>query len=170
MSIILRFDGASKGNPGIGGSAGVLFKDTEVIDTCYYYHSSPVTNNVAEYIGLIGGLNMALAMGYTHLHVEGDSKLVLEQVFGTWKCTHKNMIPLQHEVKQLKQQFTSIYGRWIPREQNEEADRYSNIAVYQRANKGHISWFQVKNTVVPKKKTILEAFGIPPPKNTISLL
>jgi ribonuclease HI len=159
MSIILRFDGSSKGNPGPGGSAAVLFKDQEVLDTCYYYHSKPVTCNIAEYYGLIGGLHMALSHGYKHLFVEGDSKLVMEQVFGTWKCEHKNMVPLQNEVKQLKKQFPSIYGRWIPREQNTEADRLSNVAVYQKENKGQLHWFQT-TTSIPKRKTILEAFGI----------
>lgn len=159
MSIVLRFDGASKGNPGIGGSAAVLFKDNQPIEICYLYQPKPVTNNVAEYMGLIGGLNMCLAKGYTNIFVEGDSKLVMEQVFGSWKCTHRNMIPLQNEVKHLKTKFTSIYGRWIPREQNKEADLYSNVAVRNKHNLGNNEWFQIK-TAVPKKKTILEAFQV----------
>lgn len=158
-SIILRFDGASKGNPGPGGSAAVLFKDNEPYHICYYYHSKPVTNNVAEYMGLMGGLRMALAHGYKNIFVEGDSKLVMEQVFGTWKCTHPNMVPLHNEIREIKKGFTSVYGRWIPREHNTEADKYSNVAVQKRECIGHLDWFQVKS-IVPKKKNILDAFGI----------
>ena len=49
MSYLLRFDGASRGNPGEGGSSAVIYKNNEIIDKCYYYHPKPVTNNVAEY-------------------------------------------------------------------------------------------------------------------------
>ena len=161
MSILLRFDGACKGNPGIGGSAAVLYTDNEIVDICYYYHSKPVTNNIAEYIGLIGGLNMCLSHGYTNLMIEGDSKLVIEQVFGTWKCTHKNMVPLQHEIQILKKQFVSIFGRWIPREENTDADYYSNLTIKLKINKGHPEWFELKNNInKPKQNSILEQFGI----------
>ena len=161
MSILLHFDGACKGNPGIGGSAAVLYKDNEIIDLCYYYHGKPVTNNIAEYMGLIGGLNMCLSNGYTNIMVEGDSKLVIEQVFGTWKCNHKNMIPLNNEIECLKKKFTSIFGRWIPREENTEADYYSNLTIKLKLNKCLPEWFELKhNKAKPKQKSILEQFGI----------
>lgn len=163
MSIVLRFDGACKGNPGIGGSGAVVFKDNEPLHECYYYHSRPITNNIAEYIGLIGGLRMCLAHGYKNIVVQGDSKLVIEQVFGSWKCSHPNMKPLYEEAKELKKQFVSILGSWIPREKNGEADRLSNVAIYQKENKGHLDWFRVKSIAqrpVARTKTILEAFGI----------
>lgn len=129
MSIVIQFDGASKGNPGIGGSAAVLFKNGVLINKKMYLHPNRVTNNVAEYHGLIIGLKLALENGYTDISVEGDSKLVIEQVFGTWKCIHKNMIPLCEEAKKLKKLFKSINGRWIPREKNSEADKYANMAI-----------------------------------------
>lgn len=129
MTIVLQFDGASKGNPGIGGSAAVLVQNGVVIHSKMYAHKNRVTNNVAEYHGLIIGLQLALEKGYTEVSVEGDSKLVIEQVFGTWKCNHKNMIPLCEESKKLKKLFKSISGRWIPREKNGEADKYANLAI-----------------------------------------
>ena len=129
MAIVLQFDGASKGNPGTGGSAAVLVKNGIVIHSRMYSHPHRVTNNVAEYYGLIIGLQLALEHEYTGICVEGDSKLVIEQVFGTWKCTHKNMIPLCEESKKLKALFKSISGKWIPREKNSEADKYANMAI-----------------------------------------
>lgn len=126
---LLRFDGASRGNPGNGGSGAVLYQNGVIIKTCNMYHPYPVTNNVAEYYGLIIGLKMALSEGYTVLSVEGDSKLVIEQVFGKWKCTNKNMIILNKEVQELKKQFVSISGTWIPREKNKDADRISNEVI-----------------------------------------
>jgi ribonuclease HI len=158
MSIVLRFDGASKGNPGLGGSAGVIYKDNQMIHFCYYFHPKRVTNNVAEYYGLLGGLYSCLQLGYTNIMVEGDSKLVIEQVFGTWNCKDKKMIALCAKAKELKKKFVSIFGKWIPREDNSKADHYSNIAVQ---NKTSYNWipFQVEDNPPIKQKTILEAFN-----------
>jgi ribonuclease HI len=125
----MQFDGASKGNPGQGGSAAVLLQNGIVIHKRLYTHPHRVTNNVTEYHGLIIGLKLALEKGYTDICVEGDSKLVIEQVFGNWKCNHKNMIPLCDESKKLCKLFKSISGRWIPREKNGEADKYANLAI-----------------------------------------
>jgi ribonuclease HI len=129
MTVVLQFDGASKGNPGVGGSGAVLVKNGVVIHSVVYSHPNRVTNNVAEYCGLIIGLKLALEKGYTEIMVEGDSKLVIEQVFGTWKCNHHNMIPLCDEAKKLKKLFKTINGKWIPREKNGEADKYANMAI-----------------------------------------
>lgn len=158
MSVILRFDGACKGNPGPGGSAAVIYKDNKKIHVCYYYHSKKVTNNVAEYYGLLGGLQSCLEMGFTNIMVEGDSKLVIEQVFGTWQCKDKKMIALCAKAKELKKQFVSIFGRWIPREQNTDADYYSNIAITQKSSYNWIA-FTVEEQQSLKQKTILEAFS-----------
>lgn len=177
MSVIVRFDGASKGNPGPGGSAAVLYKNGEKLDCCYYFHKR-ATNNVAEYYGLLGGLLLCLEKGVEHVHVEGDSKLVIEQVFGTWKCSDKKMIVLCAQAKALKKQFKSIYGKWIPREQNGEADHYSNVAVQKRGSYNWgADWMKeggsggvgggvvgsgvsaVSSNPVLKQKTILECFS-----------
>lgn len=159
MSITLRFDGASKGNPGLAGSAAVLYKNNEKLEVCYYYHPKPTTNNVAEYYGLLGGLQKCIEKGYDHIHVEGDSKLVIEQVFGTWKCSDKKMIELCNIAKQLKTKFQSIHGKWIPREQNSVADYYSNQAIVHKLNYNWKHWDCVKEPVI-QQKTILQAFGI----------
>ena len=163
MSYLLRFDGACRGNPGEGGSAAVIYKDNEIIDKCYYYHPKTVTNNIAEYYGLIGGLNMCIEKGYDNIFVEGDSKLVIEQVFGKWNCSHKNLIPLNNQIKKIKKLFVSIYGKWIPREENGDADEYSNIAINKKKIKQKIitEFFNVNinenksNDFIPKQKNTL---------------
>lgn len=157
MSVILRFDGASKGNPGVGGSAAVLYKDEVKLDCCYYFHKR-ATNNVAEYYGLLGGLQLCIEKGFGNVHVEGDSKLVIEQVFGTWNCNDKKMIALCTVAKELKRSFQSIYGKWIPREQNSEADHYSNVAVSKKCSYNWHHWKEVGAPQI-KQKTILEAFS-----------
>ena len=147
MSYLLRFDGASRGNPGEGGSAAVIYKDNEIIDKCYYYHPKTVTNNIVEYYGLLGGLNMCIEKGYDNIFVEGDSKLVIEQVFGKWNCSHKNLIPLNNQINKIKKLFVSIYGKWIPREENGDADEYSNIAINKKNSIGE-KWFYIDNNII----------------------
>ena len=46
------------------------------------------TNNVAEYVSLIRGLEASKKMGVRKVLVRGDSKLVLQQVQGLWQCRH----------------------------------------------------------------------------------
>lgn len=159
MSYLLRFDGASRGNPGEGGSAAVIYKDNEIIDKCYYYHPKTVTNNIAEYYGLLGGLNMCIEKGYDNIFVEGDSKLVIEQVFGKWNCSHKNLIPLNNQINKIKKLFVSIYGKWIPREENGDADEYSNIAINKKNSIGE-KWFYIDNNKKIKQKNITEFFNV----------
>ena len=159
MSYLLRFDGACRGNPGEGGSAAVIYKDNEIIDKCYYYHPKTVTNNIAEYYGLLGGLNMCIEKGYDNIFVEGDSKLVIEQVFGKWKTRHKNLIPLNNQINKIKKLFVSIYGKWIPREENGDADEYSNIAINKKNSIGE-KWFYIDNNKKIKQKNITEFFNV----------
>ena len=171
MSYLLRFDGACRGNPGAGGSAAVIYKNNEIIDKCYYYHPKPVTNNVAEYYGLLGGLNMCIEKGYDNIFVEGDSKLVIEQVFGKWNCSHKNMIPLNNQINKIKKLFVSIYGKWIPREENGDADEYSNVAINKKNSIGE-KWFYIDNNIninnKSKQKSITEFFNVNINENKIN--
>ena len=44
------------------------------------YVGSRVTNNVAEYAGLIAGMAAALALGCRAVKVQGDSNLIVQQV------------------------------------------------------------------------------------------
>lgn len=160
--MLLRFDGASRGNPGIGGSGAVLYKDKSIIKTCYMYHILPVTNNISEYYGLIIGMRMAFMEGIKNLTVEGDSKLVIEQVFGKWKCNNPNMIALNKEVQELKKLFDSITGKWIPREKNKDADKASNDAIDMKSNCGDSLLFESTTVSLKsankKQLTIFEAF------------
>jgi len=142
MFAILRFDGASRGNPGKGASAAVLFdRDGAVLQQAFQRHGRPVTNNEAEYSGLLAGLNMAHHVGVRRLTVEGDSKLVIEQVFGKWECRHARMRALHAAARALVRQFESADGRWIPREKNHVADALCNKALDTKASLGAPDWF-----------------------------
>ena len=76
-SYTLFFDGCSKGNPGIAGAGAVLYKNQIEINAQSSFVGEKETNNVAEYHGLIMGMEIATSQGIKNLHVKGDSLLII---------------------------------------------------------------------------------------------
>jgi ribonuclease HI len=123
---VLFFDGCCKGNPGPGGAGAVLYKDgIEVWSDCSFVGKN-VTNNIAEYTGLILGLNQAAKVGIKQLTVNGDSQLVIKQMTGIYKVNSENLIELYKTAKQLEKSFHGISYTHIYRKDNKRADELSN--------------------------------------------
>jgi len=76
----LYFDGASRGNPGPAGAGGVIYDAQQKIVDTYAINLGETTNNVAEYGGLLAGLNRCCELNIKELKVYGDSNLVINQV------------------------------------------------------------------------------------------
>ncbi len=91
------------------------------------------TNNVAEYRGLIAGLQAARELGAMHVVVRMDSKLVVEQMSGRWQVKHPAMRPLHREAGELRRAFDAVTFEWIPRALNSHADRLANEAMDRAA-------------------------------------
>jgi ribonuclease HI len=129
FSFILYFDGSSKNNPGRGGAGAVLYqktgKDTEIFALSHFVGEN-VTNNVAEYTGLIIGLTECLKMGIKNLCVKGDSLLVIQQMRGVYKVKSENLKGLYTQAKDLASQFETIEFIHVYREENKRADELSN--------------------------------------------
>ncbi|CAL4917036.1 unnamed protein product [Urochloa decumbens] len=129
MMAILHFDGASKGNPGKAGAGAVLMTEDGRVISRLREGLGVVTNNVAEYRGLILGLKYAIRHGFKRIKVHGDSLLVCNQVNGVWQTKHQNMMELCNEVRRLKENFLSFQISHVRREWNAEADRQANIGI-----------------------------------------
>lgn len=127
--LVVEADGGSRGNPG-PAAYGALVRDA---DTGEVLNSEGLTlgvttNNVAEYSGLIAGLEMARAIDPTAaVEVRMDSKLVIEQMAGRWKVKHPGMRPLAIRAQSLRP--PQVSWTWIPREQNKAADSLVNAAL-----------------------------------------
>lgn len=129
MQCILEFDGASRGNPGKAG-AGAVIRTVDGHVICLLREGlGVVTNNVAEYRGLILGMKYVLRKGFKQIRVTGDSQLVCMQVQGIWQTKHQNMIELCKEVKELKNKFLSFQISHVKREFNSHADAQANLAI-----------------------------------------
>ena len=134
-SVLIEADGGSRGNPGPAAFGAVLFDaDTREVIAERAECIGRATNNVAEYQGLIAGLELYLEhTPEADLEVRMDSKLVVEQMSGRWKIKHPGMRPLAARAQQLAP-FGTTYT-WIPREQNKHADRILNEALDAQAGK-----------------------------------
>ena len=125
---ILRFDGACRCNPSeeMGLGAFITYKDNVVHETSKKIVAKNGTNNVAEYESLILGMKLALDNNIRHLHVEGDSNLVINQMTGKFAVKSENLIDLYNTAKKLEKQFTTIGFQHIKRNLNKKADELAN--------------------------------------------
>lgn len=87
------------------------------------------TNNVAEYRGLIAGLEAAAELGATEVEARMDSKLVVEQMCGRWQIKHPGLRPLAAQAAGLVGRFAGVRFTWVPRERNRHADALANAAM-----------------------------------------
>lgn len=130
MKVVIEADGGSRGNPGPAGYGAVVH--TEDRATVLAENKQAIgraTNNVAEYCGLIAGLEDAVKLGASEADVFMDSKLVVEQMSGRWKVKHPDLIELHARARELAARFDRISFTWIPRERNKHADRLANEAM-----------------------------------------
>ncbi len=88
-----------------------------------------VTNNVAEYSGLIDGLTQAVAMKLDSLLIQGDSQLVIRQIEGTYKVGASHLKPFHAEATRLLASIPNYKLEYIPRALNSRADWLSNMAM-----------------------------------------
>jgi len=125
----MKFDGCSKGNPGLAGAGAVIYHFDKEYWAESFFVGENFTNNHAEYAGLILGLQQAKALGIKHLKVEGDSLLVINHMKGIYKCKSINLIELYEKAIELQSHFEAIEYVHIFRNKNKRADELSNIAV-----------------------------------------
>lgn len=128
-SYVLFFDGCSKGNPGKAGCGAVIYENNVEIFSKAVFVGKKETNNYAEYMGLIVGLENAIIKKIKVLTVKGDSMLVIKQMNGLYKVKSPNLIPLFEFAKQLEIKFDKITYTHVYRNNNKRADELSNIAL-----------------------------------------
>ena len=125
----LYADGGARGNPGPAGSGAVLLDEHGVVIAEMRRSLGHATNNVAEYTGLIIGLEEALRRGVDDLDVRLDSLLVVQQMNGVWKIKHPGLRPLALRAGELLARFPKRTIAHVPRELNSLADAQVNRAI-----------------------------------------
>lgn len=90
------------------------------------------TNNEAEYTWAYLWIKRAIELWATHINLFMDSDLVIKQLSWLWKIKKQELKIINTEILKLVQDSNvTINYAWIPREENKEADRLSNIAMDQ---------------------------------------
>jgi len=125
----LSTDGGSRGNPGPAAYGYVLeSEDGHVLDA-RGETIGVATNNVAEYRGLIAGLERALELGVTELEVVSDSELVVRQMQGDYKVKNETLRALHDQAQDLARGLKKVAYTAVRRAHNELADRLVNEAL-----------------------------------------
>jgi ribonuclease HI len=110
------FDGGSHGNPGAGYGSYALQFDTDPLQVVHAEFGEAMTNNESEYEALIRALEDLIeklaAMGADPsqygITVEGDSRLVINQVTGAWKAKDPRMLHRRNLVRELLRRFGQV--------------------------------------------------------------
>ena len=126
--LVVEADGGSRGNPG-PAAYGAIVRDgetgrvlVEVAETI-----GEATNNVAEYRGVLAGIEHALEVDPdARIEARLDSKLIVEQMSGRWAIKNAALRELALAVRRLR---TDVDYTWVPRAQNTAADRLVNEAL-----------------------------------------
>lgn len=126
------FDGCCEpqnpyGNMGFGA---YIQKDNQTIFTASEFlpASKSNSNNVAEYLALEQILLWFKQneVKENTIHVHGDSKLVINQMMGSWRIKHglykEHALRCKKLIQELGKDFVFI---WIPRDYNQKADDLS---------------------------------------------
>ena len=136
MEYYLFCDGASRGNPGPAACAAIIYRDSPDSDALLELGKvlGTATNNVAEYQGLILGLEGLLDHlakdgvdpASVSLHIRMDSELIIRQLTGQYKVQHEAMKPLFARAMGMLSQFAAVRPEHVRRKFNKEADQLAN--------------------------------------------
>jgi ribonuclease HI len=116
--IYTNSDGGARGNPGPGAVAAIVRSEGEILTKSSKFIGQLVTNNVAEYEGLIHALELASTVTKGEITCFLDSELVVKQLLGEYKVRNQNILPLFLKVQKLQENFKKIKYAHISREDN----------------------------------------------------
>jgi|OpeIllAssembly_1097287.scaffolds.fasta_scaffold403803_2 ribonuclease HI len=123
-------DGGSRGNPGPGASAFIVFKDkNEVFRQAFFFNKT--TNNIAEYFAVL----MAVLWLSKNIDIVGinavvfkiDSELIVNQLKGIYKIKNEKLKNIYNKINNLTNSTgINISYTHIPRNLNKIADSLVN--------------------------------------------
>ena len=135
MLIQIYTDGAARGNPGPSGIGIVVKKGAQTLAEISDFIGK-ATNNVAEYMAFIRGLEEALVLGATKIECFSDSELLVKQIQGEYKVKNEGLIPLHYHAKSLIRKFKTFSIEHTLREENKHADKLANRGIDEHSLKG----------------------------------
>jgi ribonuclease HI len=131
--LIVRTDGAARGNPG-PAAAGAVLDDAEAPPggrplATVSEALGVTTNNVAEYVALVLALEAAEGLGAREVELRLDSQLIVEQLLGRYRVRDQKLAPLHRAAIEGLSRFERWTVRHVPRSENAAADALANEAL-----------------------------------------
>jgi ribonuclease HI len=133
QTLILQFDGGSRGNPGPAGVGIVIGAEDGTPLVTIGRFIGRATNNVAEYRALIAVMQEAQKLGARRVIIRGDSELIVRQMNGEYRVKNADLKPLWRQAQDLQAEFEEARIEHNLRHHNEVADRLANLAIDRRA-------------------------------------
>ena len=135
--LVIRTDGAARGNPGPASLGAALIDASRPDardpgappDATISQALGHQTNNVAEWTGVVEALKLARRLGAEEVDLLLDSKLIVEQLHGRWRVKDAKLQPLWAESKAMLAGLSRWSATHVPRAQNATADRLANEAL-----------------------------------------
>jgi len=122
-------DGGARGNPGPAAYGFVLESEDGTVLAAEGEAIGNATNNVAEYSGLIAGLEKAIELHVPQLEVVSDSELMVKQMRGEYRVKNEALRELYDEATALARRLGNVEYRHVKRAHNELADKLVNDAL-----------------------------------------
>jgi ribonuclease HI len=127
--LILRTDGASRGNPGHAASGVVIERADGTLVARGKQYLGEMTNNQAEYRALITGLKAVARYEPTAVTVYMDSELIVKQMNGQYRVRDEALRPLYEEALAAAKRLPGVTFAHVPRGKNALADKLANEAL-----------------------------------------
>ena len=155
-TVVMHIDGGSRGNPGPAGFAVVVEDAQGAPLDAFSKFLGEVTNNVAEYEGLLAALSYALRHHHPRVKVISDSELLVRQMQGRYKVKSQDLKPLHDQAQEMTRRLEAFTIEHVRREQNREADRLVNEAL-DTAESGLKKAFLVRDLTVAARPLRVKA-------------
>jgi ribonuclease HI len=127
--LVLRTDGASRGNPGPAAAGVIIEREDGRLVARGSHFLGRLTNNQAEYRALVLGLKAIARYRPAAVTVYLDSELVVNQLNGIYKVRDETLRPLYEEAQALARDLPITGFIHVPRAQNHLADALANEAL-----------------------------------------
>jgi len=106
MKLIIHTDGGARGNPGPAAAGVSMRRDNNEVVAEFSKALGVMTNNQAEYMGVIVALKYVLENlkdfgDIDEISMTMDSELVVRQLMGQYKVKNTGLIQLKEEVERL---------------------------------------------------------------------
>jgi ribonuclease HI len=163
---IMHFDGAFN-LPGAGAGAVLTSSSGDKLFYAVQLCFGPghkVSNNIAEYEGLLAGLRAANSLGIKRLVVKGDSQLVANFSNKSYTPKDEHMAAYLEEHRKMEKRFQGLELMHILRGENVEADEIAKHASHRLAQPAGVFEERLfKPSASPSTSESSPPSALPPP-------